>query len=111
MIRFIHSIVFIFCVFTLAAQNATVQGVVKDSYGNPIDAATVGVPGTTYGSTTEQDGSFKFNIPANQELKVIVRHISFEEYSTFINAKLGETIRLNITAKDKATNIKISSIN
>lgn len=108
--RFIHSVVLIFCVFSLTAQKATVQGVVKDSYGNAVDAATVGVPGTTYGSTTEQDGSFKFEVPANQALNIIVRHISFEEYSTFIEAAPGETIRLNITAKDKSTSIKTFTI-
>jgi len=110
LIRLLHSAVLLFCVFAVSAQNATVLGIVKDSYGNPIDAATVGVPGTTFGTTTEKDGSFQFKIPANQELNVILRHISFEEYSTFISAQPGETIRLNITAKDKATNIKTFTI-
>ena len=106
MIRIIHTVLLLFSVFIVTAQKATIQGVVKDNYGNSVDAATVGVPGTTFGTTSSEDGSFRFEIPANQDLKVIVRHISFQEYSVFVNGKSGETIRINATVKDRANDIK-----
>ncbi|MDA7835913.1 TonB-dependent receptor [Salibacteraceae bacterium] len=106
MIRIIHTVLLLFSVFIVTAQKATIQGVVKDNYGNSVDAATVGVPGTTFGTTSSEDGSFRFEIPANQDLKVIVRHISFQEYSVFVNGKSSETIRINATVKDRANDIK-----
>lgn len=49
-----------------AEQAKVVQGKVVDSKGNPLPGVTVIVKGTTLGTSTGADGTFKFEIPNTQ---------------------------------------------
>lgn len=84
------------------SQNAVVSGIVKDREGKPIEAATVGVAGTAYGATTDENGSFRFEIPAGREFKVDIRHITFDPQVFTVNAKPGENVALNPVLRFKA---------
>ncbi len=55
---------------SLAAQNLTVKGVVKDSDGAPLPGATVYVPGTTIGTVTDAQGNFSLKVNANSDVEV-----------------------------------------
>jgi hypothetical protein len=76
-------------------SQVTVKGIVKDADGKPVDAATIGIPGTGYATTSNQSGEFKLSIPANRDNTIIIRHIAFQEFSKSINAQDGATIELN----------------
>lgn len=51
---------------TSAQQAKVVQGKVVDSKGNPLPGVTIIVKGTTLGTSTGADGTFKFEIPDTQ---------------------------------------------
>lgn len=70
---------------SLAAQNLTVKGVVKDSDGAPLPGATVYVPGTTIGTVTDAQGNFSLQVNANTDVEV-----SFLGYGSQI-IKVGAT--------------------
>jgi len=55
----------------LWAQNRTVTGKVTDSKGQPIDAATVLVKGTTVGTTSNAKGDFSISVPPGAKVLVI----------------------------------------
>jgi len=50
---------------TVTAQTRTVTGVVRDSGGEEIIAATVLVKGTTTGTVTDMNGAYRIDVPAN----------------------------------------------
>ncbi|MFL5745396.1 MAG: SusC/RagA family TonB-linked outer membrane protein, partial [Niastella sp.] len=54
----------------LLAQSKTITGKVTDENGGPVPNASVTVKGTSFGTTSKQDGTFSLNIPV--EAKVIV---------------------------------------
>jgi len=95
---------FAFLVLTLSvlAQTATVKGRLVDSNGDPIEAATIGVPGTTYGVSSDAKGEFSFELPVGVEQKIIVRHIAFEEFSMMVTPQQGDVIPLYQTLSEKA---------
>lgn len=55
---------------TAAQQNMTVKGVITDSNGIPVIGAGVMVKGTSNGTTTDIDGNFSIDVPANAVLEV-----------------------------------------
>ena len=61
----------------LVFGQAQVSGTVKSSQGDPLPGVNVLVKGTATGTTTDTDGSFVINVPADATLT-----ISFIGYAT-----------------------------
>ncbi|GAB4377926.1 MAG: carboxypeptidase-like regulatory domain-containing protein [Salibacteraceae bacterium] len=76
-------------------QNAVVFGTVTGSNGKPLEAATVGVPGTSLAATSDQQGKFEFQVPANERLTVVVRHLGYDETSVAVYLNEGEHFEFN----------------
>lgn len=76
------------------AQNLQVTGTVKDSAGKAVVGAAVFVEGTTLGTTTGVDGSFKLQVPADANL-----YVSFMGYEDQKIAVNGKSL-INIVLKD-----------
>ncbi|GHT59071.1 SusC/RagA family TonB-linked outer membrane protein [Bacteroidia bacterium] len=68
-------------------QKITVKGVVSDVYGEGVIGANVVEVGTTNGTVTDVDGSFKLTLPVNAVLE-----ISFIGYITQHVTVKGETV-------------------
>src|ERR1044072_245536 len=51
----------------LLAQSRTITGKVTDENGNPIPNASVTVKGTSFGTTSKDDGTFSLTIPAGSK--------------------------------------------
>lgn len=52
-------------VHVLAQKGYIVKGIVKDQLGEPLGGVSIVVKGTTVGTTTDLDGNFTLNVPAN----------------------------------------------
>jgi len=76
---------------TAFAQRA-ITGTVTDEFGEPVPFATVGVVGTTIGTTTDFDGNFTLSIPADAERL----SVSFMGFRTRI-LDIGGTVTFNVT--------------
>lgn len=60
------TVLFLLCAFSAIAQEKkTVSGTVLDEKGSPLVGVSVQEKGTTRGATTNPDGSFKLQVPAN----------------------------------------------
>ncbi len=55
--------------FTINAQTS-VTGTVTDEAGEPLVGASVVVPGTTVGASTDIDGNFKLNVAQGKKIRV-----------------------------------------
>jgi len=55
------------------AQERTISGTVRDTFGEPIIGATVRVKGTTIGTSTDSKGNFTLSVPAS----ATTLHISY----------------------------------
>lgn len=62
--------IFMFFALAISAQNTTVKGNVKDSFGEPLIGASVKVVGTTTGAVTDIDGNFTISCPADGKLEI-----------------------------------------
>lgn len=62
-------LVFLMTSFTINAQTS-VTGTVTDEAGEPLVGASVVVPGTTVGASTDIDGNFKLNVAQGKKIRV-----------------------------------------
>ncbi|TKG92299.1 SusC/RagA family TonB-linked outer membrane protein [Puteibacter caeruleilacunae] len=82
------------------AQQKEVKGTVVDEDGEPIPGASVVVKGTTIGVTTDFDGKFALQIPANAETLIV----SFVGMTSQEIAVAGKT-EFNIVLASEATEV------
>ena len=87
------------CVLSLSlayAQNLTVSGVVSATSGESVIGAGVLVKGTTHGVTTDVDGRFTIDVPADAVLEV-----SSIGYKT-VAVKVDGRTKVNVTLQNDA---------
>ena len=93
--KIVLSIIAVLTVCSVAfAQNLQVTGTVKDAAGKAVVGAAVFVEGTTVGTTTGVDGSFKLSVPVDANL-----YVSFMGYEDAKVAVNGKSV-INIVLKD-----------
>ena len=49
---------------------ATVFGVILDSLNQPIEKVDIVIVGTNTGTSSKRNGSFKLDVPANQDIEI-----------------------------------------
>ena len=68
----------------LMAQQNTVSGTVSDAGGQPLPGVTVVVQGTTTGTTTNIEGTFRLSIPADAE-NLVFSSVGYQEKVVAVN--------------------------
>ena len=83
-----------------AFAQRTITGRVVDNIGEPVPFATVGVVGTTVGTTTDFDGNFSLTVPADAQ-RISVSFMGFE--SRII--ELGTTSVFSVVLESQMTQL------
>ena len=84
---------FLFIIGVGYSQTATVKGIILDENSLPI--LNVNVKVGTIGTTTNNNGFYKVEITANQDITFEFTHISFKKIVITFNLKAGETFEFN----------------
>ena len=82
---------------SIFAQNVTVKGTVKDSNGEPIVGAGVLIKGTQTGVTTDIDGNYSINVPANATLRFTA--LSYADQEVPVRGRANISVTLNEDAE------------
>ena len=86
---------------SVSAQNPIhVAGVVKDSKGNPLGGVSVKVKGTNLGTTTDDLGEYKINVPSTQSV-LEFSSVGFLDHSETV----GNKQLWNVTLSDKPNDL------
>ena len=87
----------LFACTALFAQNKQVTGTVTGPDKSPVVGATVVVEGTTIGTSTDLQGKYALNAPANGVL--VVSFIGYEDAKVSIGGKTLVNVALKESAK------------
>lgn len=88
------------CTLHLAAQDKTVTGKVTDEKdGSPLSGVSVTVKGTTIGTTTGADGSFRLSVPASART-LVFSFVNFENTEVAIGNRTNFNVSLGAQDKD-----------
>ncbi len=97
-VRTITNIVLLILVTTavsLAQQQATIAGRLLDEEGNPLILGHVKVEGFG-GVTTDEDGRYSIDVPANRALTVTFSYTGFNNQEFYLNLKQGQVYPLEV---------------
>lgn len=89
----LKSVIFFCLISVIANAQLTVKGKVVDEFSNPLPFVNVFIQGTTYGTTTDDEGYFSFNSKKKRGI-LEISFIGFQTKTIKINPK---TKFLNIT--------------
>ena len=92
------TLIFLFCNRSLA-QNATVQGLVKDMEGQPLSGASVQIQGTRGGTFTDANGNYSLSVAPGKHT-LIVSFVGYATQRTEINVGTGGTTVPDITLQN-----------
>ncbi|KUK76856.1 MAG: hypothetical protein XD92_1024, partial [Proteiniphilum acetatigenes] len=83
----------------LTAQERTIRGVVKDSYGDPIIGANVMVKGTNIGAATDMNGNYTLTVPPSATT-LQVSYIGMKDTEVSITGNV-----INITMEEDVSSL------
>ena len=95
----------IFLTFTtiICAQNATIKGVIKNEFKEPIEG--VAITSAQYGTETNKKGEYSLSIPAGIEIKIQFTHVAYKSIQKSVNIPKNKTFNFSPTL-----NIKVEEI-
>ncbi|TQD39301.1 TonB-dependent receptor [Haloflavibacter putidus] len=89
--------------FTALSQTATIKGIVFDENRTPIPGANVSY--SQNGTTTNANGFYYLEIPANQKVEISISYVGLKKISFTQNLKSGEEIEFNPVLKSDVEQI------
>ncbi|GGG55275.1 TonB-dependent receptor [Hymenobacter glacieicola] len=75
------------------AQRGRLAGVVKEEKGQPVEGVTVALKGTSFGTTTGPDGSYRLSAPAGS-YQLVVSSLGYTSQELTVTVTAGETTTL-----------------
>jgi hypothetical protein len=88
---------------SLAAQNAIVEGFVKDEDDASMEFVNVSVEGTLLGTTTSKDGYFRLEINPDVKNVLLFTFMGFEQQRITLQLSKGEKRTINVFLKPLST--------
>ncbi|MHB9140360.1 MAG: SusC/RagA family TonB-linked outer membrane protein, partial [Paludibacter sp.] len=85
---------------TLLAQTKTITGVVKDATGEPIIGASIVVKGTTSGTITSVDGTYKIDVPLSSKT-LVFSYVGMESKEIAISGSV-----INVSLQETSENLE-----
>jgi len=83
----------------------TISGVVRDDQGEPIPGANVSIQGTYDGTTTNLEGSFRFETSESGDQIISVSFVGFKAFTKSVNLN-HQLIQLNVSLKEQINQLE-----
>ncbi|MBK6522902.1 MAG: TonB-dependent receptor plug domain-containing protein [Sphingobacteriaceae bacterium] len=94
--------VLLFILGSTFAQTSVVSGVIKDTEGNFVENASIGIKeDSKYSTYSNEKGFYKLTVPANTSLTIVFNSISHFPFSGTVFLKEGEVFSFSPTVKFK----------
>lgn len=100
-IALLFSLMTLLVLTTLAQNNIAVKGRIVDDKNQPVAGASIVVKGTTTGTTTDNNGEYQLNAPANGTLVVTSIGYPAKEVTVNNQTTINVTVAASITDLDQ----------
>ncbi len=83
----------------LLAAGGYLQGIVTGS-NHPLSFATIRLDGTSHGTATKEDGSFRLKVPTTGTWTLVVSAIGYKTHSQAFKINAGQVLNMDITLQE-----------
>ena len=103
---------FLFCLQlqSYSQESGRVYGRITNPAGQPVFPASIAVPGTAYGTVTDEEGHFELEVPASKDLKLLISYLGYEQLHIAIRLTPGEEHEMNRQLEPETKSIDEVSI-
>ncbi|NQV02937.1 MAG: TonB-dependent receptor, partial [Bacteroidia bacterium] len=95
----------LFSIWSSYAQQGTVTGYVTNEDGDPIEYVNLALKGSASGTTTNNQGYFSLDVPANKEVVILFSFIGYQRDSLVVNLPSGSEHVEEITLRETSTEL------
>ncbi|MEA3446647.1 MAG: carboxypeptidase-like regulatory domain-containing protein, partial [Bacteroidota bacterium] len=96
--------------FESLGQTATIYGVLRNERNKVVEKAEVFLLGYAGGTTTNQQGKYEFEVPANEKITVYFRHLGYELIDRKLTLKVNERKEINISFQLESQKVDVIDI-
>src|ERR1700754_2913615 len=82
----------------------TIKGKIQTQDNKPAENVTVALMNTTFGTTTDEDGTFSLRAPQGK-YTLVVRYIGHQPQETAVEIIAGKVITINFTLTENASQL------
>ena len=75
-------------------ETARVHGTLTGSEGRPIFPASIAIPGTQYGTVSNERGRFELEVPANEEITLVISFLGYKQEQVQLSLEPGEQFEI-----------------
>ena len=95
------------CIPVLAKtqETAFIIGKITDENQLPVFLTNLAIPGTPYGTVTDEEGVFRLEVPANEEITLSISHLGYEPVTLNLRLQPGETHEIRQVLREKVQNL------
>lgn len=76
-------------------QTATIRGTITDENGTALFSASIAIEGTVYGTVTDSEGKYSLDVPANEQLYLIINYLGYKTIHDTLTLNPGEVYFLS----------------
>jgi hypothetical protein len=83
----------ILCFFVLPGftqETARIFGIITGFDNKPVFPASITIPETPFGTVTDENGHFELQIPANQDLELLISYLGYKQVHIPLKLQTGE---------------------
>ena len=102
---YVFIFLFISSLVSFSQNKAVVFGKITDQENKPIHLANITAKDMAGGATTDKDGNYRFEIPANTKITIVISFIGYESEEVPVNLSSGEEKRINISLIKSSTEL------
>ncbi|MFK5854867.1 MAG: carboxypeptidase-like regulatory domain-containing protein [Bacteroidota bacterium] len=88
-----------------SAQTATIEGKVVDADNKVVELANIAVIGEKGGTTSDKDGYFKLEVPANKDIVLAITFVGYADSKRKLNLTSGEVKVIKVELESIATEL------
>ena len=103
--RILFIIFFCIPVMSNAQETAQISGRITDENHAPVFLANVAIPGTPYGTVTNEEGGFLLEVPANEDITLAISYLGFEQITLSLRLLPGETHEISQVLRETLQNL------
>lgn len=104
-LRLLHLLLLFLPVLVQAQETAVVAGRVLGQDQSPVFPANVAIPGTAYGTVTDEYGRFLLEVPAGQDIVLVISFVGYRQQEIPLRLSAGERREVNRVLEERTQDL------
>ena len=89
----------------LSQATGRIYGHIIGPSGQPVFPASIAIPGTSFGTVTDEQGRFDLRVPSDQDLRLLISYLGYVQLQVEVRLAPGEEYEINRQLEQEAKSL------